>query len=152
MLINVDQNLSPDILKTLREMGHGDKLLISDINFPAHSNHTRVQRLDGLDMPTVMRSILSVFPLDSFVPAAVYRMEVDNKPDEINEGNKEIIDVIKETSGDHWKVGSIQRQQFYKESNRVYAIITTSERRPYCNFILTKGVLKPDGSVWVLDK
>ena len=103
-------------------------------------------------MPTVMRSILSVFPLDSFVSAAVHRMEVDNKPDEINEGNKEVIDVIKEVSGDHWKIGSIQRQHFYKESNRVYAIITTSERRPYCNFILTKGVLKPDGSVWVLDK
>ena len=152
MLINIDQNLSPDILKTLREMGHGDKVLISDINFPAHSNNTRVHRLDGLDMPTVMRSILSVFPLDSFVSAAVHRMEVDNKPDEINDVNKEVIDTIKQVSGDHWTVGSIERQQFYKESNKVYAIITTSERRPYCNFILTKGVLKPDGSVWVLDK
>ena len=97
-------------------------------------------------------SILSIFPLDSFVPAAVHRMEVDNKPDEINEGNKEVIDTIKKVSGDHWTVGSIERQQFYKESSKVYAIITTSERRPYCNFILTKGVLKPDGSVWVLDK
>ena len=41
MLINIDQNLSPDILKTLREMGHGDKVLISDINFPAHSNNNK---------------------------------------------------------------------------------------------------------------
>ena len=112
MLINVDQNLSPDILKTLREMGHGDRLLISDINFPSHSRNTRVHRLDGLDLPTVMKSILSVFPLDAFVPAAVHRMEVDNKPDEINEAHKEVIDVIKEVSGDHWTIGSIARQQF----------------------------------------
>ena len=66
MLINVDPILSPDILKTLREMGHGDRLVISDINYPAHSNHNRVHRLDGLDMTTVMRAVLSVFPLDSF--------------------------------------------------------------------------------------
>ena len=63
MLINVDPILSPDILKTLREMGHGDRLVISDINYPAHSNHNRVHRLDGLDMTTVMRAVLSVFPL-----------------------------------------------------------------------------------------
>jgi len=152
MLINIDQNLSPDILKTLREMGHGDKVLISDINFPAHSNNNRIHRLDGLDMPTVMRSILSVFPLDSFVPSPIHRMEVDNAPDEINEVNKEVINVIKEVSGDHWAVGSIERQQFYQETKKVYAVITTSERKPYCNFILTKGVLKPDGSVWLQDK
>ena len=152
MLINIDQNLSPDILKTLREMGHGDKVLISDINFPAHSNNNKIHRLDGLDMPTVMRSILSVFPLDSFVLSPIHRMEVDNAPDEINEVNKEVIDVIKEVSGDYWTVGSIERQQFYQETKKVYAVITTSERRPYCNFILTKGVLKPDGSVWLQEK
>ena len=95
MLINVDPILSPDILKTLREMGHGDRLVISDINYPAHSNHNRVHRLDGLDMTTVMRAVLSVFPLDSFVDSAVHRMEVDNQPDEINDANKEVIDAIK---------------------------------------------------------
>jgi L-fucose mutarotase len=141
MLINVDPILSPDILKTLREMGHGDRLVISDINYPAHSNHNRVHRLDGLDMTTVMRAVLSVFPLDSFVDSAVHRMEVDNQPD-----------AIKEVSGDHWKIGSYERQEFYKQSRSTYAYITTSERRPYCNFILTKGVIKPDGTVWIIDK
>ena len=152
MLINVDPILSPDILKTLREMGHGDRLVISDINYPAHSNHNRVLRLDGLDMTTVMKAVLSVFPLDSFVESAVHRMEVDNQPDAINDANKEVIDVIKEVSGDHWKIGSYERQEFYKQSRSTYAYITTSERRPYCNFILTKGVIKPDGTVWIIDK
>ena len=152
MLINIDPILSPDILKTLREMGHGDRLVISDINYPAHSNHNRVHRLDGLDMITVMKAVLSVFPLDSFVESAVHRMEVDNQPDEINLANKEVIDSIKEVSGDHWKIGSYERQEFYEQSRSTYAYITTSERRPYCNFILTKGVIKPDGTVWIIDK
>ena len=66
--------------------------------------------------------------------------------------NKEVFNVIKEVSGDHWNIGSFERQQFCKESKNTYAFITTSERRPFCNFILTKGVIKPDGTVWVLDK
>jgi L-fucose mutarotase len=109
-----------------------------------------VIRLDGVDMARAMKAILSVFPLDSFVPAAVHRMEVDGKPDEINEVNKEVIDTIKQVSGDHWTIGSIERQKFYHQSKKTYAFITTSERRPYCNFILTKGVIKPDGSVWII--
>ena len=68
---------------------------------------------------------------------------------EINEANKEVIDTIKEVSGDHWAIGSIERQKFFHQSKKAYAFITTSERRPYCNFILTKGVIKPDGSVWI---
>ena len=73
-------------------------------------------------------------------------------PDEINDANKEVIDAIKEVSGDNWKIGSYERQEFYKQSRSTYAYITTSERRPYCNFILTKGVIKPDGTVWIIDK
>jgi L-fucose mutarotase len=103
-------------------------------------------------MATVMRAVLSAFPLDSFVSAAVHRMEIDDNPDEINEANQEVFDVIKEVSGDHWTIGSFERQQFYQESKNTYAFITTSERRPFCNFILTKGVIKPDGTVWILDK
>ena len=150
MLININPILSPQILHTLRSMGHGDQLVLCDINFPAHSNHSNVMRLDGVDMVTAIKAILSVFPLDSFVPEAVHRMEVDGKPDEINEVNKEVIEAIKQVAGDNWKIGSIERQKFYTEAKKTYAFITTSERRPYCNFILTKGVIKPDGSVWIV--
>ena len=118
MLINIDPILSPQILHTLRSMGHGDQIVLCDINFPAHSNHSNVIRLDGVDMVRAMKAILSVFPLDSFVPAAVYRMEVDGKPDEINEVNKEVIDTIKEVSGDHWTIGTIERQKFYHQSKK----------------------------------
>ena len=145
MLINVDPILSPDILKTLREMGHGDRLVISDINYPAHSNHNRVHRLDGLDMTTVIRAVLSVFPLDSFIVSQggspALRMEVDDKPEELTETHKEFIEAVKNNSGPQWKVGSISRQNFYDEAKKAYCIVTTTDARPFGCFIITKGCL-----------
>ena len=91
-----------------------------------------------------------VFPLDSFIPHPVQRMEVDGKPDEINEVQEELINTVKKVSGDNWVVGSIERQKFYVEAKKTMAVITTSETRPYGCFIFTKGVLKPDGTVWII--
>ena len=152
MLINIDPILSPDLLSLLQSMGHGDKLVLSDANFPAHSNNSRVVRLDGVNIPRAARAILSVFPLDSFVSASVYRMQIDGQPDKINEVHQEFIDVVKDVSGPSWKIESIERQKFYEETRKAYAVVSTSETRPYGCFILTKGVVKPDGSVWIVDK
>ena len=74
------------------------------------------------------------------------------KPDELTDCHKDFIKAVKETSGENWKIGSIERQEFYKEAKKSQLIVSTSEMRPYGCFILTKGVIKPDGSVWVLDK
>ena len=152
MLINIDPVLSPELLSVLQSMGHGDRLVLCDANFPAYSNNPLVIRLDGINVPRAARAILSVFPLDSFVPAPVQRMEIDDKPAEVNEVHQDLIDVVKEVSGPNWKIGSIERQQFYEETKNTYCVVSTSERRPFGCFILTKGVIKPDGTVWVLDK
>ena len=66
--------------------------------------------------------------------------------------DKDFVKAVKESAGDNWKIGSIERQEFYKEAKKSHLIVSTSETRPYGCFILTKGVIKPDGSVWVLDK
>ena len=152
MLINIDPLLSPELLSIMQSMGHGDKLVLCDANFPAHSNSSRVVRLDGIDIPRAARAILSVFPLDSFVSTPVQRMEIDGKPDEINEVHQELINVVKEVSGANWNIGSIERQNFYEETRKAYAVVSTTETRPFGCFIFTKGVIKPDGSVWILDK
>ena len=151
MLINIDPLLSPELLSILRSMGHGDKLVLCDANFPAHSNNERVVRLDGIDIPRAAKAILSVFPLDSFVPAPVQRVEIDGKADEINEVHQDLINLVHEISGPNWKIASIERHQFYDETKKAYAVVTTSETRPFGCFILTKGVVKSDGSVWILD-
>ena len=150
MLINVNPLLSPDILATLRSMGHGDRFVLSDANFPSFSHTDNLLRMDGLNIPQAAKAILSVFPLDSFIAAPVIRMEIDGKPEEINEVHQDLINTVKDVSGNNWKVGSIERQKFYAEAKKAFAVITTSDTRPYGCFIFTKGVLKPDGSVWIV--
>ena len=156
MLIKIDPILSPELLFTLRTMGHGDKLVLADANFPANSMNKNVIRLDGVNIKDAAKAILSVFPLDSFIVSqggtAANRMEVDENPNELTETHKEFIQAVKDISGESWKVGSIERQSFYTEAKKSYAIVTTTDARPFGCFILTKGVIKPDGSVWVLEK
>ena len=77
------------------------------------------------------------------------RMEVDNKPDELTETHKEFIEAVKSISGENWKVGSISRQDFYVEAKKAYCIVTTTDARPFGCFVLTKGVILPDGKVWI---
>ena len=156
MLIKINPILSPQLLFTLRTMGHGDKLVLADANFPANSMNKNVIRLDGVNIKDAAKAILSVFPLDSFIVSqggtAANRMEVDENPNELTETHKEFIQAVKDVSGESWKVGSIERQSFYEEAKKSYAIVTTTDARPFGCFILTKGVIKPDGSVWVLEK
>ena len=152
MLININPVLSPEILFHLRSMGHGEKLILADANFPSSTTNDRVLRLDGVGIKDAASAILSVFPLDSFVVSQggspALRMEVDDKPDELTETHKEFIDAVKNFSGENWKVGSISRQNFYEEAKNAYCIISTTDARPFGCFILTKGVILPDGKVW----
>ena len=150
MLINVNPLISPEILQLIRSMGHGDKFVLSDANFPSYSHANKLYRMDGLNIPQAAEALLSHFPLDSFIPNPVERMEIDGKPDEINEVHKDLIDTVKKVSGNNWKVGSVERQKFYVEAKKAMAVITTSDTRPYGCFMFTKGVLKPDGSVWII--
>ncbi len=152
MLININPILSPELLFHLRSMGHGEKLILADANFPANTSNNKVIRLDGVGIKDASSAILSVFPLDKFVVSQggspALRMEVDDKPDELTETHKEFIEVVKKVSGENWNVGSISRQDFYREAKKAYCIVTTTDARPFGCFILTKGVILPDGNVW----
>ena len=148
MLINIDPILSPELLHALRSMGHGDKLVLADANFPSAALAKKLIRLDGVNIPNAAKAILSVLPLDSFVDYPVERMEIDGNPDEINDVHQDLIDVLKNSAGDKWKVGSIERFKFYEEAKQAYMIVSTTDARAFGCFIITKGVIKPDGSVW----
>ena len=148
MLINIDPILSPELLHALRSMGHGDKLVLADANFPSAALAKKIIRLDGANIPNAAKAILSVLPLDSFVDYPVERMEIDGNPDEINDVHQDLIDVLKNSAGDKWKVGSIERFKFYEEAKQAYMIVSTTDVRAFGCFIITKGVIKPDGSVW----
>ena len=123
MLIKIDPILSPELLFTLRTMGHGDKLVLADANFPANSMNKNVIRLDGVNIRDAAKAILSVFPLDSFIVSqggtAANRMEVDDNPNELTETHKEFIKVVKDISGESWKVGSMRDNLFMKKQKNL---------------------------------
>ena len=144
MLIGIPKILSPELLKVLCEMGHADRLVIADGNFPAESvgKNAIVVRLDGHGVPEVPDAILKLFPLDSYVDHPVNLMQVmPGDPVETP-----IWDTYKNILNDHgYKnecVGEIERFAFYEEAKKAYAIITTGESALYANIMLQKGVVK----------
>lgn len=150
MLLGLDPLLGGDLLKTLRDMGHGDSICIVDSNFPA----SEIARRAGVpchalaaDTAAVARAILSVMPLDSFIDEPVRRMEVTATPNELSEAHQQVLAVMHELAGSQWRMGSIERFAFYEEAARCAAIVATLDRRGYANFILAKGVVGPDGKV-----
>lgn len=142
MLKGVDPLLGPELLAILRAMGHGDEIVIADANFPASANARRLVRLDGVDGVRVAKAIVSVMPLDDFVPNAAFRMSVTGKPDEIPPIIPEYARVLAEEGYDRGIEG-IERMAFYARAREAYAIVATGEGRLWANLILKKGVVAP---------
>ena len=131
MLKGIPQILSPELLKVLCEMGHSDRLVLADGNFPAESmgKNATVIRCDGHGVPELLDAILQVFPLDTYVEHPVNLMEVmpgDTVETPIWDVYKEIVTKHDERGGDC--VGNIERFQLSEEAKTAYAIIATSEK------------------------
>lgn len=145
MLKGIDPILGPDLLAILRAMGHGDEIAIVDANFPATSSARRLVRTDGLSAPKLVRAILSVLPLDDFVPNAAFRMAVVDRPDEIPPITNEFDKLLK-AAGYRGAIEPIERFAYYERARNAYAIVATGERRYWGNLILKKGAIPPDGT------
>ena len=144
MLKGIPKILSPELLKVLAEMGHSDRLVISDGNFPSESmgKNSIVIRMDGHGVPEVLDAILQVFPLDTYVEKPVNLMEVmpgDTVETPIWDTYKEII--AKHDARGAETVGNIERFSFYDEAKTAYCIIATGESALYANVMLQKGVV-----------
>jgi len=141
MLRNIPPILSPDLLWTLRSMGHGDDLVIADANFPATALGARCHRLDGLTATDVLRAVLTVLPLDSFVPDPAVVMEVVDNPDALPPIVAEFQNITKETADNPVELNRLERFAFYDRAKSAFAIVQTGETRLYGNIILKKGVI-----------
>lgn len=140
MLKQIPSNLTPDLLKILMEMGHGDEIIIADGNFPAASHAQRLLRLDGQSIPEVLSSVMKFLPLDTYVKSPVTYMgtpEGEREP-EIWATYKKIIVASDEKMG---SIEKVDRFEFYTRAKKAYAIIATSETALYANIILKKGVI-----------
>lgn len=145
MLKGIPPVLSPDLLKVLCEMGHGDVLVIADGNFPAESvgKDGNVIRMDGHSITDILEAVLSVFPLDRYVEQPVHLMKVvegDQTEVPIWEDYKRIMKQ-KEGLGEE-ATGYLERFDFYREAKKAYAVIATGEQALYANIMLQKGVVK----------
>ena len=133
--------MSPDLLKILMEMGHGDEIVIADGNFPAASVAQRLIRMDGHGIPGILEAIMRLFPLDRYVDFPAGLMAVvpgDPVKPVIWEEYRKIIVESKEPFRDF---ESIERFAFYERAKKAYAVIATGEKALYANIILKKGVV-----------
>ncbi len=146
MLKGIDQRLSAEIVHVLMLMGHGDDLVICDVNHPAASiakdtTYGRLIAMAGCDIPTAARAILTLMPLDIFVDRPVARMQIVGDPD----GTTPVFDrmqaVIDAAEGRHIPMNALERFAFYAAARKAFAIIRTADSGPYGCFILKKGVV-----------
>ena len=142
MLKGIHPLLGPDLLHTIRSMGHGDDIVIADANFPAAFMGPKVVRADGVDALAMTEAILAHMPLDTFVPEAAWRMEVVGDPGAVPEVCAEFQKTVHRLAGD-FTVHSVERFAFYEMSRKAACIVATTEFRLYGNIILKKGVLQP---------
>ena len=143
MLKGISPVLSPDLLKILMEMGHGDELVIGDGNFPGTSHARNLVRLDGHGVPAVLDAILQLFPLDAYVEAPVALMQVvpgDKVETPIWDVYQQLCDKYE---GKPVKMEQVERFAFYERAKKAYCIVMTGETAIYANIILKKGVVAP---------
>ena len=139
MLKGIPKILSPELLKVLCEMGHGDKIVIADGNFPGQRINSRCIRCDGHGTVELLEAILKLFPLDTY-ENPVYIMEKvkgDTVETPIWEDYARIVAEHTEK-----KIEGIERFAFYERAKSAYAVIMSGESALYANIILKKGVVK----------
>lgn len=139
MLKGIPSILSPELLKILMEMGHGDEIILADGNFPAASLAQRLVRCDGHGVPEVLEAVLKLMPLDQYVEEPVALMEVVP-------GDPVVPIIWEKYKAETAKYGDIkiqymERFEFYERAKKAYAIVATGERAQYANVILKKGVV-----------
>jgi len=149
MLKAIDPALNADVLFALRAMGHGDRLVVCDTNFPADSIARRTAlgrllRIDNVSAARAVGAILSVLPLDTFVEDAAIRMEIVGSPLDVPPVQQEVQAAIDRAEGKSWPLVGVERHAFYEKAKTAYCIIATGERRFYGCFMFTKGVIPPD--------
>lgn len=139
MLKGIPKIISPELLKILCEMGHGDEIVIGDGNFPAASHAQRLLRCDGHNVPELLKAILELFPLDTFVESPVSLMEVA-AGDDIDPVIWKTYEEIVRSHGD-FKISEIERFAFYERAKSAYAVVASGESALYANILLKKGVI-----------
>ncbi len=138
MLKGIDNAISPNLLKALDEMGHGEEILLADANYPVNSMQVPIVRIDGVDIPRLIRAILKLITLDTFSEYNVVLMSAEGKEPKIWKEYREIL----KKSGENFKIKNANRFDFYELGKKSSVVVATGEKALYANIILKKGVIK----------
>ncbi len=135
MLKGISPVISPDLLKILAEMGHGDEIVISDAHFPAHTFNEKVVRADGLGADALLSGIIPLFELDAYaVPVIMMEAVPGDTLDPAVEAK------YREALGYDGQIERVERYAFYERAKKAYAVVISGETAKYGNIILKKGV------------
>lgn len=144
MLKKIPPILSPELVKTLMEMGHGDELVLADGNFPSETFGNRVIRMDGHNIPELLEAILGFFPLDTYTDQPVVLMKIvsgDKVDTPIWDVYRQIIQSSEEAGKFSKGFLHVERFDYYERAKDAFVILATSEPALYANVILKKGVV-----------
>jgi len=141
MLKGIPNILSPELLKIMMEMGHGDELVLADGNFPKFGHPDKVVRMDGHGIPVILDAVLRFMPLDTYVEYPVALMAVLPDDPYVPEIWSEFRKIIDKCEPHGAKDIQLEKPDFYKRAASAYALVTTSETALYANIILKKGVV-----------
>lgn len=135
MLKGISPLVSPDLLKALCEMGHGDEIILSDAHFPAHTLGVPVLRADGIPVANLLAGILPLLELDAYVDHPVVMM-APVPGDSLDDALMAKVHALVPAE----KVEHIERFAFYERARKVFAVVVTGETAKYGNILLKKGV------------
>lgn len=141
MLRNIPPLLSPDLLCSLRAMGHGDEIVIADAIFPATALAQRCHRLDGISATDLLEAVLTVLPLDNFVPDPALVMEVVGDAATVPPVVARFQEIVSDVADNPVTLRGLERFAFYERARSAFAIVQCGETRLYGNIILKKGVI-----------
>lgn len=141
MLKGIPKIVSPELLKVLCEMGHGDEIVIADGNFPSETYGKRVVRADACGGVEMLESVLSLIPLDTYAEDNFALMALSGGDTKIPEIWAEYSKVAN-AKDDNVRELQMERFAFYERAKKAYAVIATGEEAVYANIILKKGVVK----------
>ncbi len=139
MLKGIHPAISPELLKILAEMGHGDEIILADAHFPGHAVNPRVVRCDGLSITTLLDAILRLFELDSYADPLVMMAVVPGDTLDPAVETRYMAAIHQQAPGAKPPV-RIDRFEFYTRTQQAYAVVMTGELAKYGNIILKKGV------------
>lgn len=144
MLKGLPTVLTPDLLWAIAAMGHGDRLAIVDANYPAHSLHSRTIPLVGVGTVEAVTAIATLVPLDDFTEPSAFRMTPDGEPEAEFDVHRDVQEALSSAEGRPVRLAALERSSFYDVAKQAFAVVATTDQKPFACFLITKGVVRLD--------